>query len=183
MTTSRLNALMEQLESNETLDAPGRAIGRTVRNVLGDGTVKDALSGVWLGHPLHPILTDIPIGVWSSSVLLDWTGGKGSQSASDRLILIGLLAAGATAASGWSDWADAEQDEARVRRSGLVHAAANGTAVALMLASYAARKRGARGRGRLLSLAGSGALGAGGWLGGHLTYTLGAGVKPDTPTG
>jgi hypothetical protein len=103
MTTSRLNALMEQLESNETLDAPGRAIGRTVRNVLGDGTVKDALSGVWLGHPLHPILTDIPIGVWSSSVLLDWTGGKGSQSASDRLILIGLLAAGATAASGWSD--------------------------------------------------------------------------------
>ncbi len=139
--------------------------------------VKDALSGAWLGHPLHPILTDIPIGVWTSSVLLDWTGGKDSQSASDRLILIGLLAAGATAASGWSDWADSEQEHAQVRRSGLVHAAANATAVALMLGSYSARKRGARGRGKLLSLVGSGALGAGGWLGGHLTYTLGAGVK------
>ena len=181
MTTSPLNALMEHLESDDTLDVPGQAVGRTVRKLLGDGTAKDALSGVWLGHALHPILTDIPIGVWTSAVLLDWTGGKGSQAASDRLVLVGLLAVGATAASGWSDWADAEQDHADVRRAGLVHAAANGTAVVLMLGSYAARRRGARGRGRLLSLAGSGALGAGGWLGGHLTYTLGAGVRSDAP--
>jgi uncharacterized membrane protein len=180
MTSSPLNTLVAQLESDETLDGLGRAAGRTVRRLVPGGAVKDAVSGTWLGHPLHPILTDIPIGVWTSSVLLDWTGGKDSQSASDRLILIGLLAAGATAASGWSDWADAEQGHAEVRRSGLVHAAANATAVALMLGSYSARKRGARGRGRLLSLAGSSALGAGGWLGGHLTYTLGAGVKAST---
>ena len=180
MTSSPLNTLIAQLESDETLDGLGRAAGRTVRRLVPSGAVKNALSGTWLGHPLHPILTDIPIGVWTSSVLLDWTGGKDSQSASDRLILIGLLAAGATAASGWSDWADAEQENAEVRRSGLVHAATNATAVALMLGSYSARKRGARGRGRLLSLAGSSALGAGGWLGGHLTYTLGAGVKTST---
>jgi hypothetical protein len=68
-----------------------------------------------------------------------------------------------------------------VRRSGLVHAAVNATAVVLMLGSYSARKRGARGRGKLLSLAGSSALGAGGWLGGHLTYTLGVGVKTTPP--
>jgi hypothetical protein len=53
-----------------------------------------------------------------------------------------------------------------VRRSGLVHAAANATATALMIRSYLASKRGARGRGMILSLAGSAALGAGGWLGG-----------------
>jgi len=176
-----MNALAAQLESNETLDGLGRAAGHTVRRLISDGAVKDALSGAWLGHPLHPILTDVPIGVWTSSVLLDWTGGKESQSASDRLILIGLLAAGGTAASGWSDWADAERENAGVRRSGLVHAAANATAVALMLGSYSARRRGARGRGRLLSLAGSAALGAGGWLGGHLTYTLGAGVTTSAP--
>ena len=180
MTSSPLNTLIAQLESDETLDGLGRAAGRTVRRLVPSGAVKNALSGTWLGHPLHPILTDIPVGVWTSSVLLDWTRGKDSQSASDRLILIGLLAAGATAASGWSDWADAEQENAEVRRSGLVHAATNATAVALMLGSYSARKRGARGRGRLLSLAGSSALGAGGWLGGHLTYTLGAGVKTST---
>ena len=94
---------------------------------------------------------------------------------------MGLLAAGATVATGWSDWADAEQGNAGVRRSGVVHAAANGTATALMIGSYVARKRGARGRGRLLSLAGSAALGAGGWLGGHLSCTLGAGVTAGAP--
>jgi hypothetical protein len=122
------------------------------------------LTGAWLGHALHPIMTDIPIGAWTSSVLLDWTGGRDSRSAADRLVLSGVLAAGATVATGWSDWADAEQGNAAVRRSGLVHAAANATATALMIGSYFARKRGARGRGRLLSLAGSAALGAGGWL-------------------
>jgi uncharacterized membrane protein len=181
MTNAPLNALTARLESVEALDGLARVAGRTVREVIPDGAPKDVLSGAWLGHALHPILTDIPIGVWTSSVLLDWTGGKDSRVASDRLILAGLLAAGVTAASGWSDWADAEQDDAAVRRSGLVHAAANASAVALMTGSYLARQRGARGRGKLLSLAGSAVLGAGGWLGGHLTYTLGAGVTAGPP--
>jgi uncharacterized membrane protein len=177
MTSSPLNTLVAKLESDETLDGLGQTAGRTIRQLVPGGAIKRELSGAWLGHPLHPILTDIPIGVWTSSVLLDWTGGKNSQPAADRLILIGLLAAGATVASGWSDWADSEEEHAEVRRSGLVHAASNATAVALMVGSYSARKRGARGRGKLLSLVGSSALGAGGWLGGHLTYTLGAGVE------
>jgi hypothetical protein len=80
-------------------------------------------------------MTDIPIGAWTSSVLLDWTGGKESRSAADRLVLTGVLAAGAAVASGWSDWADAEPGNAPVRRSGLVHAAANATATALMTGS------------------------------------------------
>jgi uncharacterized membrane protein len=180
MKPSPLNALVARLESVGALDGPARLAGRTVREIVPEGAAaKDVLSGAWLGHALHPILTDIPIGAWTSSVLLDWTGGKDSRAASDRLILAGLLAAGATAATGWSDWADAEQDDAPVRRSGLVHAAANASAVALMTGSYLARKRGARGRGRLLSLAGSAMLGAGGWLGGHLSYTLGAGVTAE----
>jgi hypothetical protein len=63
-------------------------------------------------------------------VLLDWTGGRDSRSAADRLVLTGVLAAGATVATGWSDWADAERSNAAVRRSGLAHAAANATATA-----------------------------------------------------
>ena len=181
MTSSPLDALVARLESTEALDGPGRTAGRKVRGLIPDGALKDVLSGAWLGHALHPLLTDIPIGVWTSSVLLDWTGGQDSQSAAGRLLLVGLLAAGATVASGWSDWADAEQGDAAVRRSGLVHAAANATATALMTGSYFARRRGARGRGRMLSVAGSAALGAGGWLGGHLSYTLGAGVTADAP--
>ena len=181
MMSSPLDGLVARLESTEALDGPGRTAGRKVRGLIPDGALKDVLSGAWLGHALHPLLTDIPIGVWTSSVLLDWTGGQESQSAADRLLLVGLLATGATAATGWSDWADAEQGDAAVRRSGLVHAAANATATALMTVSYFARRRGARGRGRMLSVAGSAALGAGGWLGGHLSYTLGAGVTAAAP--
>jgi uncharacterized membrane protein len=95
--------------------------------------------------------------------------------------MAGILAAGLTVATGWSDWADVEQRDAAVRRAALVHASANATATALMLSSYLARRRDARGRGKLLSLAGSSALGAGGWLGGHLSYTLGAGVTAGAP--
>ena len=181
MTTSPLNALAARLESVEALDGPARTAGRTVRGVIPDGAPKDVLSGAWLGHAVHPILTDIPIGTWTSSVLLDWIGGEGSRTASDRLIVVGVLAAGATFATGWSDWADAEQRDPAVRRTGLVHAAANATATALMIGSIRARKRGARRRGKLLSLAGSAALSAGGWLGGHLSYTLGAGVTASPP--
>jgi uncharacterized membrane protein len=181
MTSSPLNALVARLESVEALDGLARTAGRAVRELIPDGAPKDVLSGVWLGHALHPIMTDIPIGAWTSSVVLDWTGGRDSRSAADRLVLTGVLAAGATVATGWSDWADAEHANAAVRRSGLVHAAVNATATALMIGSYLARKRGARGRGRLLSLAGSAALGAGGWLGGHLSYTLGAGVTARAP--
>ncbi len=181
MTISPLNALAARLESVEALDGPGRTLGRTVRALIPRGAPKEALSGAWLGHAVHPIMTDIPIGAWTSSVLLDWMGGKDSRSASDRLILAGVLAAGLTVATGWSDWADVEERDAAVRRAGLVHAGANATATALMVGSYLARRRDARGRGKLLSLAGSAALGAGGWLGGHLSYTLGAGVTASAP--
>jgi uncharacterized membrane protein len=183
MMGSPLNDVVGRLESIEALDAPGRAAGRAVRALLGNGGRKDVLSGKWLGHALHPIMTDIPIGAWTSSILLDWLGGEDSREGADRLVLTGVLAAGLTVATGWSDWADAEPGSAAVRRSGVVHAAANATATALMTASYLARKRGARGHGRLLSLAGSAALGVGGWLGGHLSYTLGVGVTADAPEG
>ncbi len=167
---------MARVESLTALDGLGQTAGRTARRLIPNGTPKGVLSGAWLGHALHPILTDIPIGAWTSAVLLDWTGGEESRPAADRLVLTGLIAAGATSATGWSDWADAEQDNAAVRRSGLLHAAANAAATAIMTGSYLARRQGARGRGRVLALAGSAALGAGGWLGGHLAYTLGAGV-------
>jgi uncharacterized membrane protein len=175
------NALVERVESAEALDAPASALGRKVRELLPAGPAKDALSGSWLGHAVHPLLTDVPIGMWTSSVLLDWTGGHESEAAADRLLVAGLLAAGATFASGWSDWADEEPGSAAVRRVGLLHAATNATATALMLGSCAARRRDARGRGRMLSLAGSAALALGGWLGGHMSYSLGSRVRARAP--
>jgi nitrite reductase/ring-hydroxylating ferredoxin subunit/uncharacterized membrane protein len=126
-----------------------------------------------MGHALHPLLTDVPIGTWTSSLLLDLVG---QDDAATTLIGAGLAAVPATVATGWNDWADTEPASAGVRRSGILHAACNGGAAALMSLSYLARKRGRTGRGRLYSLAGLSLLGAGGWLGGHLSYAQGVGV-------
>jgi nitrite reductase/ring-hydroxylating ferredoxin subunit/uncharacterized membrane protein len=169
-------ALIDQLAGLEQLDAPASAVGRTVRDLVPPGPVKDALSGTWLGHALHPLLTDLPVGTWTSAVLLDWLGGHAARPAADRLIELGILAALPTAVTGWSDWADSEPASAAVRRTGLVHAASNISALGLFGASLALRRRGRRGSGRLFALAGSAALGAGGYLGGHLAYAEGVGV-------
>ena len=171
------HAAVEQLARIEQLDQPARVIGNAVRDTIPRGPVKDGLSGTWLGHALHPLLTDLPIGTWTSAVLLDWLGGgRGADRAADRLIGIGLAAAVPAAVTGWNDWADSEVASASVRRVGIVHAAANVTAVGLFGASLVARRGGARGGGKLLALLGAGAIGASGYLGGHLSYAKGVGV-------
>jgi nitrite reductase/ring-hydroxylating ferredoxin subunit len=167
-------APVRKLAALEALDPPAKAIGKKVRRILKPGPVKDALSGSWLGHALHPLLTDVTIGTFSSALLLDWLGGEKSAPASRRLIGIGLLNTGPVVASGYSDWADTEVGDAAVRRIGIVHAASNGTAAALFAASWAARHRGSSGR--LLALAGGAVLGWGGYLGGHLSFAEGVGV-------
>jgi nitrite reductase/ring-hydroxylating ferredoxin subunit/uncharacterized membrane protein len=167
---------VEALTGAAGLDAPGRAVAKTVRDAVPSGPVKDALSGTWLGHALHPLLTDLPIGSWTSAVLLDWLGGEQSQTAADRLIALGLAFSLPASATGATEWADSEPASDAVRRIGLVHAATNVGAAALFGASLAARRAGARGAGRALALAGAGVLGAGGWLGGHLAYAEGVGV-------
>lgn len=172
----RARSIVDAIGSLSALDAPATAIGTQIRNIVKPGPVKDALSGTWLGHALHPLLTDVPIGAWTSATLLDLFGGRESRPAAQRLIGFGLLAAGPTAWAGWSDWADSEQGDDEVRRVGIVHAAANGTAATLYGASLLARRRGAHGTGVLLGLAGAGAMGAAGWLGGDLTLARGVGV-------
>jgi nitrite reductase/ring-hydroxylating ferredoxin subunit/uncharacterized membrane protein len=176
MRRPRAHALSERIGSLAALDGPARVIAGKVRALLGRGPVKDALSGSWLGHPLHPLLTDVPIGTWTSATLLDLVGGRDSRPAARRLIGVGLLAAAPTAWTGWSDWADSEPADDQVRRLGLVHASAVGSAATLYGASLIARRRGAHTTGVLLGLAGAGAVGAAGWLGGDLAFARGVGV-------
>ncbi len=170
------HALAERLGETEALDVPAQRLAGVVRKVLKPGAVKDLLSGTFLGHPLHPMLTDVPIGTWTSAVILDLVGGRESQRAADLLIGTGVAAALPTAASGYSDWADTVQGNPSARRIGLVHAASNVSALALYSASLIARRRGRRGRGVALALSGLGALGLGGHLGGHLSYAEAVGV-------
>jgi nitrite reductase/ring-hydroxylating ferredoxin subunit/uncharacterized membrane protein len=167
---------VEQLARLDQLDQPAKVVGKSVRDTIPKGPVKDALSGTWLGHALHPLLTDLPIGTWTSAVLLDWLGGRKANGAADRLIGLGLVASVPASVTGMNDWADTEVASDSVRRVGIVHAASNVTAAALFGASLLARRGGSRGTGKLLALAGAGMLGFSGHLGGHLSYAEGVGV-------
>jgi nitrite reductase/ring-hydroxylating ferredoxin subunit len=158
----------------DALDPIGKTLGKLARDATKPRKLKELLSGSWLGHPLHPVLTDVTIGTLTSAVLLDWLGGDDSRPAARRLIGLGLLSATPVIASGASDWGDTEIADESVRRIGLVHATSNALAATLFAASYAARRRGDDGR--LLALAGGSALTAGGYLGGHMTFAEGVGV-------
>src|SRR3954468_22764733 len=81
---TKARPLARAIEGSAVLDAPAKALGKAVRGALDPGPVKDALSGTWLGHALHPMLTDTVIGTWTSALLLDLAGGKDSGAA-DRL--------------------------------------------------------------------------------------------------
>ena len=174
------NSAVDALESVEALDGAALKLAGAVSNAVPVGVPRDALSGTWLGHALHPLLTDVVIGSFISATLLDLLGGDDTGRASERLIEVGLVAAAPTVASGLTDWALTVYGDRRTRPVGLVHASANLTASALYAASLAARRRGVPGRARLLSLAGGAALSVGGLLGGHLSFTRGVGVNETT---
>ena len=142
-----------------TFDSAGAA-GRKTRNFL---------HGVWLGHPLHPVLTDIPIGAWTAALVLDTVDHEGA----DRAIQIGLVGAAASAVTGLTDW---QATDGPARRIGVVHGLLNLTGAALFTASLMARNRRNRSAGRTLAAIGYVVAGVSAYLGGHLVYRKQIGV-------
>ena len=142
----------------DALDGPTKA--------LTSGPQRDLLLGKPLGHALHPVMTDLPIGLWTSAWVLDMLPVPGSRRAAQRLVGLGVLTAVPTAVTGWAEWGEVKDRESR--RAGVVHAAANGAALALFAGSWLARRAGRHGRGVLLGSLGALAASAGGALGGHL---------------
>ena len=74
-----LSRLVAQLGEQSALDGVAGALRERVAGIIGSGPVKDALSGTWLGHAVHPMLTDLPIGFWTSAFTLDLLGGRHSR--------------------------------------------------------------------------------------------------------
>ena len=154
-----------RLEEARALDGPIHALEPLIRNVFGTGVRGFALRGDWLGHALHPALTDVTLGTWTSASVLDLVGGRDSATSAQRLIGTGLLAAGPTAWTGWAEWSVAGPRDKRV---GLVHAVTNAAAIGAYAASWIARRQGRHGRGVRLALVGAAVSGVGAYLGGHL---------------
>jgi nitrite reductase/ring-hydroxylating ferredoxin subunit/uncharacterized membrane protein len=166
--TEQTEPLIERVQRSAALDAFGRTLAVAFARIVRPGRLKDLFSGTWLGHPVHPMLTDVPIGTWTSAVTLDLIGGKGSRDAADRLIGLGVLAAVPTAVTGLSDLADVTKREERT--VGVAHAFGNVATIILFALSYALRRRGRRASGVALSLMGSVLASGAAYLGGHLVY-------------
>lgn len=138
----------------------------------------DALDGTWLGTPLHPALTDVPIGAWSATFALDAvsvvTGSASAQTAADGALAVGIAGAVPAALTGASDWRDLTDEP---RRIGTLHALLNTAGLVLNVASLSCRVRNRRGRGRALSALALGVSGTAAHLGGELSFGLGVRVN------
>lgn len=116
--------------------------------------VEDALHGTWLGHALHPVLTDVPLGAWLMGGLfdlLDALGWRRFRLAADVALTVGLGGAAAAAASGLTDW---QHLPGKSRRVGALHALLNTAASVCYLGSWVLRKNRRRAAGRNLAWAG-----------------------------
>jgi len=168
------------------LDPVADTLHQAFEPVLGQDAPRpprDFLYGTWLGHPLHPAVVTAPIGFWMASLALDFAG---EERAADLTLTLGLLGAGAAAATGAAQWQDTVRRE-HPRRIGALHALLNTGATALYGLSLFMRKQGRRRAGMNLSLAGFAVANVSAWLGGDLSYDLGLGVNrtafEERPTG
>ena len=170
---SSLSRLIERgaatLEGAKALDRAIVPVQKLTRR-LPPGRLKDLLSGVPVGHPVHPAIVAVPLGAFAGVSYLDLAGGD--RVAARRLLLLGVATSLPAVVTGLSDWSDTEGSE---RRVGAMHAATNAAALGLYVSSWLARGS-AAGGGRKRSLAALTVLSVGGWLGGHLAYALGVGV-------
>ena len=175
------NALA-RLTDQPILDAIAEPLGRVVRDAYelagpAGQQAKNAMHGVWLRHPLHPVFTDLPVGAWTTGLVLDAiaarTNNRAMEEAGDVAIAVGLAGAAGAAVSGLTDWSETS---GQARRTGLVHGLLNIAATTLYATAFVLRKRGARSTGQSCALAGyTIALGAA-WLGGDLVYDQRVGV-------
>jgi len=172
-----LMGILDRVADATAIDKVAEPVRRAVQSTLRPQVVKDLLHGTWLGHPLHPVLAQVPVGTWLSAGVLDLVPPL--RPAATTLIGAGVAAAVPTALAGAADWSEAG---AGVRRLGLLHAAANTAALGLYVGSLVARGRGRGALGRGLAWSGLGIAAGSASVGGHMSYSQSAGVSHSATT-
>ena len=147
-----------------------RAQGRTYASLI-ERVRRGPLHSDLLGHSLHPSLTDVTIGCWLSTSVLDLAGGPQSRHGATLLAGVGLLASVPTALAGAADWPDLSGAE---RRIGAVHGLCMDAAMLLHAGSLVARLRGGYRIGTALAIGGNVVIAGAALLGGHLALHDGA---------
>jgi uncharacterized membrane protein len=171
---------LEKVVDNPGIDHIAKPLSKAVRGAFESAgptgrEIKDALHGKWLGHPLHPALTSVPLGAWTTALALDCAanGDSGMRRAATFAMGVGLAGALGAAVTGLTDWCETG---GQARREGLVHGLLNVSATALMATSYVLRKQGSDDDGRVCAWTGYAiALGAA-YLGGELVFKQRVGV-------
>jgi len=164
------------------LDSVAEKVQPKVREAVDKGgvRVRDALDGTWLGTPLHPALSDVPVGSWTAALIFDGldaaTGSRAMRNAADAALAVGVVGGFVAAVVGLSDWRYLRGGS---RRMGVAHALLNAAGLDLSVTSLVLRARGRRNAGRLAFLAGYSLAGMGAHLGGELSYGYGLRVNRD----
>jgi len=173
------NALMQVVDS-PALDRIAEPLSKAVRGAYeaagpAGQQLKDAAHGVWLGHPLHPVFTDLPLGAWTTALALDCTanGDEGRRRAATFAMGVGLAGALGAAVTGLTDWSETQGQS---RRTGLLHGLLNITATTLFATSWAMRQRDSHDTGRAAAWAGYAVAIGAAWFGGNLVYDQRIGV-------
>ncbi len=169
--------LMQRIvEALPFLDRVSDAVQPEVQKVVDAGgtPTRNVLDGVWFEAPLHPVLTDVPIGAWTTALVFDGldlaTGKKPLRHAADASLLFGTLGAFGAAATGLSDWRYLSGGS---RRMGIAHGILNGIGLVLSIVSLVQRATGRRNAARLTFLTGYSISGMAAHLGGELSYHYG----------
>jgi len=169
------------------LEQAGKQLANSIHSAVLHGggltrAIADALHGTWFGHPLHPALTDIPIGAWALATGFDayagLGGGQQAERTADSLLAIGVAAAVPTALAGMADYSAMDEEAIAV---GTAHALLNSAGLALYLLSMWARAHDRRGLGVVLSTTALGLVGASAGLGGDMIYRRSVGVNHAPP--
>lgn len=156
--------LFGKLEALPGLESLSDGIARALTPVTKQRALMDVLHGRWIGHAIHPALSDLPIGLWSGASLLDLCG---DEQGATVMTAAGCASAVATAATGTADWS---VTAGRDRRLALVHGLANSAVLGIQIGALVARVRGHRRLGQLLGAAGLGSSAAAAYVGGELVF-------------
>lgn len=168
------------VEALPFLDRIADGVQPKVREAVeaGGTTARDALDGKWLEVPLHPVLTDVPVGSWTAALVFDGldaaTGSRAMRNAADASLVMGTLGAFGAAVTGLSDWRYLSGGS---RRMGVAHGLLNTIGLVLSVASLVLRAAGRRNAGRITFLAGYSVSGMAAHLGGELSYNYGLRVN------
>jgi uncharacterized membrane protein len=161
----------ERIEDDEHVDALVAQLTRVAEKVLPSGRLLQELRGRSIGHALHPVLTDIPIGCWTSASILDLTGAEKNADAARRLVGTGVLFVAPTALAGLADWVGLRSAESR--RVGAVHAMLNVVGGTVFTTSWLLRRTGHVKAGAVVGLLGNLTVVVSGYLGSHLAIRRG----------